>query len=122
MGASIAARYVCPSCGSTADAPGDCARDGDELRRADDPMLGTEVGGYRSPSCLAKPFAAVTRKVGLKKRITPRAMRRSFQDLCRTAEVRDVVWRAPSAAMRPKPCSAATAPSVRASRSKDWLV
>ena len=36
---------------------------------------------------------AVTKAIGLKKRITPRAMRRSFQDLCRTAEVKDVVAR-----------------------------
>jgi hypothetical protein len=31
--------------------------------------------------------------MGDSKRVTPRAMRRSFQDLARTAEVRDVVTR-----------------------------
>jgi integrase len=56
-------------------------------------LFPSEVGGYRSPSALDKPFAAVTKAIELKKRITPRAMRRSFQDLCRTAEVKDVVAR-----------------------------
>ena len=54
-------------------------------------LFPSEVGGCRSPSALDKPFAAVTKAIELKKRITPRAMRRSFQDLCRTAEVKDVV-------------------------------
>jgi hypothetical protein len=56
-------------------------------------LFPSEVGGYRSPSSLDKPFAAVAKAIELKKRITPRAMRRSFQDLCRTAEVKDVVAR-----------------------------
>ena len=62
-------------------------------QRESELMFPSEVGGYRSPSSLDKPFAAVTRAIELKKRITPRAMRRSFQDLCRTAEVKDVVAR-----------------------------
>ena len=56
-------------------------------------LFPSEVGGYRSPSALDKPFAAVAKAIELKKHITPRAMRRSFQDLCRTAEVKDVVAR-----------------------------
>ena len=56
-------------------------------------LFPSEVGGYRSPSSLDKPFAAVAKAIELKKHITPRAMRRSFQDLCRTAEVKDVVAR-----------------------------
>jgi hypothetical protein len=35
-------------------------------------------------------------KLGLKKRFTPRAMRPTFQDLARAAEVKDVVTRAVS--------------------------
>jgi hypothetical protein len=36
---------------------------------------------------------AVETALGLRKHVTPRAMRRSFQDLARSAEVRDVVTR-----------------------------
>ncbi len=35
----------------------------------------------------------MAKAIELKKRMTPRAMRRSFQDLCRAAEVKDVVAR-----------------------------
>lgn len=42
---------------------------------------------------LDKPFVEVTKAVGVKKRITARAMRRTFQDLCREASVTDVVAR-----------------------------
>ena len=38
----------------------------------------------------------MTKALNLKKDITPRAMRRTFQDLARAAEVRDVVTRAVS--------------------------
>jgi integrase len=56
-------------------------------------LFPSETGGFRSSSCLDKPFKDVATKVGLKKSITPRAMRRSFQDLARAAEIRDVVTR-----------------------------
>lgn len=36
----------------------------------------------------------VAKEIGLKKRITRRGMRRTFQDLCRAAAVKDVVARA----------------------------
>lgn len=62
-------------------------------QRESELLFPSEVGGYRSPCSLDKPFAIVAKAIGLKKRITPRAMRRSFQDLCRTAEVNDVVAR-----------------------------
>jgi integrase len=51
-----------------------------------------DTGGLRSRSSLDKPFAAVCSKLGLP-RLTPKGMRRTFQDLCRAAEVRDVVTR-----------------------------
>ncbi len=47
-------------------------------------------------SALDKPFAAVSKAMGLAKHVTPRAMRRTFQDLARAAEVSDVVTRAVS--------------------------
>ncbi len=56
-------------------------------------LFPSELGGFRSRSCLDKPFADVAKVTGLKKHISPRAMRRTFQDLARTAEVRDVVTR-----------------------------
>ena len=63
------------------------------------PMVGSdllfpsETGGFRSPSCLDKPFAAVGAALELKKRVTPRGMRRTFQDLARAAQVADIVTR-----------------------------
>lgn len=50
-------------------------------------------GGFRSQTVLQKPFAEVTRELGLTKRVTPRALRRTFNDLARAAQVKDVVTR-----------------------------
>jgi integrase len=50
-------------------------------------------GGFRAGSVLDKPFRAAARTMGLKKRITPRGMRRTFQDVCRAAAVGDLVTR-----------------------------
>lgn len=58
-----------------------------------DLLFPSEIGGFRSRSCLDKPFADVAAAIGLKKHISPRAMRRKFKDLARAAEVRDVVTR-----------------------------
>jgi integrase len=58
-----------------------------------DLLFPSELGGFRSRSCLDKPFRDVAEEIGLKKHFTPRGMRRSFQDLARAAEVRDVVTR-----------------------------
>lgn len=57
-------------------------------------LFPTEAGGFRSSSCLDHPFAAVGKAIGLTYPVTPRAMRRTFQDLAREAEVHDVVTRA----------------------------
>lgn len=51
-------------------------------------------GGLRAASSLDRPFAEVTKTLELEKTITPRAMRRTFQDLARAAEVHDGVTRA----------------------------
>jgi hypothetical protein len=56
-------------------------------------LFPSEEGGFRSRTVLDKPFVEVTKTIGLKKRITARAMRRTFQDLCREASVADVVAR-----------------------------
>lgn len=58
-----------------------------------DLLFPSEVGGFRAPSVLDKPFRVVAKAIGLRKRVTPRAMRRTFQDLARAAEVRDLVTR-----------------------------
>ena len=54
------------------------------------------LGGLRSPSTLDKPFQDVVDALKLTKRITPRGMRRTFQDIARAAEIGDVVTRAVS--------------------------
>jgi integrase len=59
-------------------------------------LFPSETGEFRACSCLDKPFDEVVTALKLKKKITPRAMRRTFQDLARAAEVKDVVTRAVS--------------------------
>lgn len=54
------------------------------------------TGGFIGPTTLLAPFEDVAASIGLKKHITPRAMRRTFQDLARAAEVNDLVTRAVS--------------------------
>lgn len=58
-----------------------------------DLLFPSEVGGFRAPSVLDKPFRIVAKELRLRKRISPRAMRRTFQDLARAASVRDLVTR-----------------------------
>jgi hypothetical protein len=53
-------------------------------------------------SSLDKPFATVTTKIGLKYAVTPRAMRRTYQDLARAANVADVFTRAISGHATPE--------------------
>jgi integrase len=51
-------------------------------------------GGYRAPSCLDKPIRDVADQAKIGKTLTPRFMRRTFQDLGRAANVHDFVVRA----------------------------
>jgi hypothetical protein len=48
-------------------------------------------GGPRSPSCLDKAFEEVSRAIGLRHPVTPRAMRRTCNDLQRDAKIADAV-------------------------------
>jgi integrase len=57
-------------------------------------LFPAEDGAVRSRGVLVKPFAVVEKAIGLTKHVTPRAMRRTLQDLCREAAVPDVVTRA----------------------------
>jgi hypothetical protein len=50
-------------------------------------LFPSETGSFRSPSALDKPFSEVGKAIRLRKRITPRAMRRTFQDLARNADI-----------------------------------
>jgi len=58
-----------------------------------DLLFPSETGGYRAASCIDRPFREVTAACAIKKHLTPRAMRRTFQDLARAAEVQDIVTR-----------------------------
>jgi hypothetical protein len=62
-------------------------------QQASDLLFPALHGGFRTRNVLDKPFRTVAREMGLGKRITPRGMRRTFQDLCRAAEVGDLVTR-----------------------------
>lgn len=57
-------------------------------------LFPSEIGGYRSGSCLDRPFDKVAKELHLGYPISPRAMRRTFQDLAREAKVASVVTRA----------------------------
>lgn len=59
--------------------------------RDSDLLFPSETGGFRAASALDKPFREVGKAIGLKKRITPRAMRRTFQDLARNADIETIV-------------------------------
>ena len=58
---------------------------------ASDLLFPREDGFFRSESSLKKAFAEVGRLIGLKKRFTPRGMRRTFNDLARRANVESIV-------------------------------
>jgi hypothetical protein len=51
-------------------------------------------GGFRSQSCLDKMFAHIGELLKLGYEVTPKCMRRTYQDLCRAANVADIVTRA----------------------------
>lgn len=69
--------------------------------RKSDLLFPSDVGGFRSSTALIKPIAKVMKALRdegneIKKHISPKAMRRTFMDLCRAAEVHDLVTRAVS--------------------------
>ncbi len=66
------------------------------------PSKRKQAGGFRSPSCLDKMFAAVGKKLKLDYEVTPRSMRRTYQDLCRAASVADIVTRSISGHATPE--------------------
>ncbi len=64
------------------------------LASTSDLLFPSRTGGYQSSSCLAKPIVAIAKAAGIKKHLSPYFMRRTFQDLCRAAQVHDSVARA----------------------------
>lgn len=59
-----------------------------------DLLFPSKRGGFRSRSCLDKPFREVAAAIGLTYRVSPKAMRRTCQNLMRAAaSVKDVVTR-----------------------------
>lgn len=60
---------------------------------ASDLLFPSTEGRFRSRSSLDKPFRVVSDAIGLPHAITPRAMRRTYNDLARLAGVTDVVTR-----------------------------
>jgi integrase len=61
--------------------------------RESDLLFPAKTGGYQSPNVLAKPIAASAKAAGIEKHLSPYFMRRTFQDLCRAAQVHDFVAR-----------------------------
>lgn len=59
-----------------------------------DLLFPSETGGLRTRGVLTKPFAAIRAELGITYRLTPRAMRRTFNDMARAAGIHDVVTRA----------------------------
>jgi integrase len=62
--------------------------------RDSDLLFPSVTGSYRAASCLDQPIRAVARAAGISKHLSPKFMRRTFQDLGRAAEVHDFVVRA----------------------------
>jgi hypothetical protein len=56
-------------------------------------LFPSTTGGMRSRSALDKPFRAVTKALGWNLKLTPKGMRRTFNDLARQANVHDIVLR-----------------------------
>ena len=62
--------------------------------RESDLLFPAVNGSYRTGSCLDKPFAEIAEFIGIRYPVSARAMRRTFQDLARSAGVADIVTRA----------------------------
>ncbi len=56
-----------------------------------DLLFPSEMGELRTRNVLARPFAAIAEELGLTITLTPRGMRRTFNDVARAAGMNDVV-------------------------------
>lgn len=66
------------------------------------PTRWSHGGGFRSPSCLDRPFDQVAEILKLGYKVSPCCMRRTFQYLARTASTSDIVTRAISGHATPE--------------------
>jgi integrase len=66
----------------------------DGRMRESELLFPSTSGGNRAPSCLDKPIEDVATAAEIRKALTPRFMRRTFQDLGRAANVHDFVVKA----------------------------
>lgn len=73
-----------------------------ELLFPSPPTKWNRGGGHRSPSCLDRMFADLGKELGLGYAITPRCMRRTFQDVCRAEKIEAVVTRSISGHATPE--------------------
>lgn len=78
------------------------AQRGSDLLFPAAPTRWSHGGGFRSPSCLDRPFDRVAEILQLGYRVSPRCMRRTFQDLARAASIGDIVTRAISGHATPE--------------------
>jgi len=62
--------------------------------RESDLLFPSATGGFRAPSVLDKPIREIAKAAKIKKHLTAKLMRRTFQDLGRAAQVHDFVTRA----------------------------
>ncbi|MBX3215229.1 MAG: site-specific integrase [Labilithrix sp.] len=60
-------------------------------QKESDLLFATEEGGFRAPCVLNKPFAVVSKAIGLPFVLTQKAMRRTFTDLTARAKVENAV-------------------------------
>jgi len=62
-------------------------------QQTSDLLFPSITGGFRTQKVLNKPMAEVATELGIKKHLTQRALRRTFNDLARAAQVNDLVTR-----------------------------
>jgi len=88
------------------------ALDRSELLFPAEPNGRNRGGGFRTKSSLNRPFEICANAIGLSYQLSPRALRRSFQDLCREAGISDVLARG---------ICGHTTPQMTARYSTPWL-
>lgn len=64
-----------------------------EARECPDLLFPAITGGFRTQKVLNVPIAETAAELGIKKHLTQRALRRTFNDLARAAQVNDLVTR-----------------------------
>jgi integrase len=62
-------------------------------QQASDLLFPSTTGGFRTQKVLNQPMCEVTAELGITKKLTQRALRRTFNDLARAAQVNDLVTR-----------------------------